>query len=147
MVGPGDLVDVRGGDGHHSADAEALDEPEGGEQGEARGDGDGEAGQRGHGDAERDGADPADAVAQPACDQRTEQHADRSAGDDHRALTGAQLPLFGQDGQCGGGQQLIERLEERDGADERADLDVPTGARQAFEPGRYGAHGGAGGHD
>ncbi|MGY3201197.1 hypothetical protein ACVW19_001712 [Streptomyces sp. TE5632] len=133
VVGAGDLVDVGGGDGHHAADADALDEAEAGEHLDVGGAGHQDAGEAGDQHAEGDGAHPADPVAEPAGAERAEQHADRGGGDGEGRLAGGEVPLLGQDGQCGGGEQEVEPLEEGDGADQEADLDVPPRVRQPFE--------------
>jgi hypothetical protein len=146
LVGAGDLVDVRGRHGHHTADAESLGEPEQRERLDAAGEGDGEACEPGDADPEGHRAHTADPVAQPSGADGADEHADGRGGHGEGGLPGGEVPFLHQDGQGRGCQQLVERLEEGDGADQEPDLDVPARVRQSFESRGYGAKGWLAGH-
>lgn len=122
----GELADERGRDGYLGADSQPLDEPQDCERLEVRARHEQQAGQRGDQHCRHDDADPPEPVGEDATERRTEQHADRARGDGQGQLQRTELPLGPDQRQGVGDEELVEAFEERDHAQEGADLVLPS---------------------
>src|SRR5207248_9387436 len=132
-AGLGDLADIGRRNRHFAPEAESLDEAEDQHRVVAPGERADDAEDREYADRPDRGRNAADALCEPAKEDRADELAGEAGGDEQADLPRRKLPHADEDRKYIGNRERVERIEEERDAHDDAELQVPRRQRQPLD--------------